>query len=216
MTVSVQGSNSKKSELNPYANKFWYVVSHVASRLFFKLVWRRKVIGLENVPATSLGRGIVFAANHRSLIDPPLIGSSVPFELFFFAKAELFDVPLLGWILLRLISFLVKRLEHDVGAFKKSLRILESGKRLLLFPEGGRRLQEGQWLAKPGVGMLSIRTRSLVIPVLISNSDRLIRFPQVTVKFGLPIEPPEDSGSESYRQFSDHVMQKIKELGETS
>jgi 1-acyl-sn-glycerol-3-phosphate acyltransferase len=196
---------------NPYYSPALYFLGKHFTANLFRVVWRRRVFGLENIPPA--GTPVIFAANHRSLTDPNMAGSAVPYPLFYFAKEELFNVPLLGWYIRRVNAFPVRRTEHDVGALRQAAEILRKGGGLMLFPEGGRRLDpRRQWKAKAGVGMLACMTGARVIPVGIRNNDRLARLPRVTVRFGKPIFPPAASGREDYQKLADTVMDHIREL----
>jgi 1-acyl-sn-glycerol-3-phosphate acyltransferase len=197
--------------LNPYYNPFLYRWGQRLCWSFFRVAGRCAVTGLERIPKEK--RAMIFAANHRSLIDPPLLGCIIPRPIFYFAKEELFKVPFVGWYIRRVNSFPVRRSLHDVGAFKTSLSVLNAGYPLLLFPEGGRRLDpRTQWKARAGVGMLAIKTGALVIPVGIVNTQNLNHFAKVRVHFGAPMTAPEDTGRDVYQHFADQVMARIQEL----
>jgi 1-acyl-sn-glycerol-3-phosphate acyltransferase len=197
--------------LNPYYSPNLYRWGQRFCWSFFRTVGRCEVTGLENIPMEK--RAIIFAANHRSLIDPPLLGSIIPRPIFYFAKEELFKIPFVGWYIRRVNSFPVRRSVHDVGALKTSLAVLTAGYPLLLFPEGGRRLDPRmQWKARAGVGMLAAKTGALVIPVGIRNTEHMNRLAKVRVRFGTPIPAPADTGGEVYQHFADQVMSRIQEL----
>ena len=198
--------------VNPYYNPVLYFCGVQVTRFLAGVFWRRRIRGLENIPPR--GQGVIFAANHRSLADPNLVGSVIPYPIHYFAKDELFHVPVIGWYIRRVNSFPVKRGAHDISSFKTAIRVLEAGECLLLFPEGGRREGDRQWKAKPGVGMLACKTGARVIPVLVKNSDHLAQFKPLSVIFGKPLTPPADGEREVYQQFSDTIMQKIKELND--
>src|SRR5580704_17935494 len=135
-------------DMNTDYGPILYSVGKAAQAAAFHIVWRRTVRGMENVPP--LGTPVIFAANHRSLSDPSNVGSCLPYPIFYFAKEELFHVPFIGWYIRRVNSFPVRRTEHDVGAFKMSIEVLEHRGGLMLFPEGGRRLDPArQWKARP-------------------------------------------------------------------
>jgi len=83
----------------------------------------------------------------------------IPYHVNYFAKEELFEIPVVGWYIRRVNAFPVNRNEADVGAVKTAQRILEAGEGLVLFPEGGRRRDpKRQWQAKSGVGLLACTT----------------------------------------------------------
>ncbi len=158
--------------VNPVYNPLLYTVGKNLQSAAFQVLWRRRVKGLENVPP--LGTPAIFAANHRSLTDPSNVGSALPYPIFYFAKEELFQVPLLGWYIRRVNSFPVKRKENDITALKTAVHVLEGGGGLMLFPEGGRRLDPAtQFQAKAGVGLLACKTGARIIPVGIKNAERL-------------------------------------------
>jgi 1-acyl-sn-glycerol-3-phosphate acyltransferase len=198
-------------DVNPVYSPLFYSVGKQVQAAAFNSVWRRKVLGLEHVPP--FGTPTIFAANHRSLSDPSNVGSSLPYPIFYFAKEELFNVPVLGWFLRRVNSLPVRRKEHDVGGFKKAIDVLEHGGGLMLFPEGGRRLNPAlQWKAKAGVGMLACMTGACIIPVGIKNADRFTKLGRLEVIFGRPMYPPGKSDRQEYQKLTDDVMMRIKEL----
>ena len=203
--------NAEIKNLNPYYSPFLYRWGQRITRSFFHLATGYDVRGLDHIPMERMP--IIFAANHRSLMDPPLLGCIIPRPIFYFAKEELFNVPFVGWYIRRVNSFPVRRSAHDVGALKTSLAVLNAGYPLLLFPEGGRRLEpHTQWKARAGVGMLAAKTGATVIPVGIVNSENVTHFAKVYVRFGKPMPPPADTGGETYQRFADDVMSRIQEL----
>ena len=115
---------------------YWIAVNSFYN--FYRMVWRLKVTGLENVPKTG---GVILASNHLSVADPPLIGCTSPRKTFFFAKEELFKVPFIGWGITQLNAFPVRRSAHDVGAFRTAKHILENGRRWPCFPKEGAAAQ---------------------------------------------------------------------------
>jgi 1-acyl-sn-glycerol-3-phosphate acyltransferase len=198
-------------DVNPLYSSVLYAIGKIVQAIAFRLIWRRKVRGLENVPP--FGTPVIFAANHRSLSDPSNVGSCLSYPIFYFAKEELFLIPVLGWYLRRINSFPVRRKEHDVAAFKTAIEVLKHGGGLMVFPEGGRRLDPNrQWKAKAGVGMLACKTGACVVPVGIKNADRFVQLARLEVAFGKPIYPPKEYTQDDYQRLADDVMQQVKEL----
>ena len=187
---------------------YWF-----AKNLFgitYKIVWRMRVTGAENIPAQG---GVLIASNHLSLADPPLVSSLIPRPIYFFAKEELFRYPLFGWLIRQVNAFPVKRFEHDVGAFKRAQFLLENGQAVLVFPEGRRSKTGELGSARPGVGMLAFKARVPVVPVYVSNSHRLLRFAKLQARIGKPISPNfSESQKRSYQAFSDEVLAAIADL----
>ena len=88
---------------NPLFSPALYAVGKFITGGSFDLFWRRQVRGQEHIPPP--GTGVIFAANHRSLADPNLVGSAVPYPIHYFAKEELLQVPILGWYIRRVNAF---------------------------------------------------------------------------------------------------------------
>lgn len=174
----------------------------------FRVIWRMKVTGRENIPGSG---GVIIASNHITLADPPVVGSAVGRILFFLAKEELFANPVFGWVIRNLNALPVKRGSADVGALKTSLKILNGGKGLILFPEGERR-KDGFGKPRPGVAMLAQRAECPVVPAYVHNTDKMSSLRQIRVYFGRPIFF--DKGSEDYQSMSEKVMGEIKQLKE--
>jgi 1-acyl-sn-glycerol-3-phosphate acyltransferase len=197
--------------VNAFYNPVMYWLGKHISGTMFNLLWRRRIYGLENIPPH--GSPVIFAANHRSLADPNLIGSAVPYPINYFAKDELFQIPVLGWCIRRVNAFPVNRLSADVGAIRMAQKVLEGGEGLVLFPEGGRRRDpKRQWQVKSGVGLLACTTGALVVPVGIKNSENFTHLGKIEVHFGKPLVPPKDASRENYETFSQQVMDQIRQL----
>ncbi len=148
-----------------------YIGVYHTARWFSNLLGRVDVSGLQNVPSG----GCIIACNHQSFLDPPLVGSALQKETFFFARKTLFNNPILGYILRTCNTIPVDRDGgSDVAAFKKVFSVLKNGHSLLMFPEGTRskdgRLQEAQ----AGIGLIACKTRVPVVPVRVFGAASLL------------------------------------------
>jgi glycerol-3-phosphate dehydrogenase (NAD(P)+) len=140
---------------------------------------------------------VIVAANHRSFLDPFVIGVTLPWRrpLHYVAKVELFEKRWQGWILSRLGAFPIRRGEADEEAMRTSRMILERGGAVCIFPEGTR-IRAGS-LAEPkrGVGRLALETGAVVLPVAVVGSEQVrrgwrIRPRKVKLRFGRPMTFP--------------------------
>ncbi len=157
--------------------------------LLFPLFFKLRVEGLENVPREGAA---ILASNHVAWIDIPLVAYPVPRITHYMGKIELFQVPILGWVIGVTGSFPVRRGEGDRESLRIAERLLSEGELMAIFPEGHR--SEGQLLrGLPGVALIAFRANAPVVPVAIFNSKQvfhkghiIIRRPTVTVRYGAP------------------------------
>ncbi len=177
--------------------------------VFFATIWRLKVNGEENVPATG---PVIIAGNHRSYADPPIVGISIERPVHFIAKKELFAFKPFGWLITNLNAHPLNR-NSGTEAIRAAEAILKSGQPIIIFPEGGRSTTDEFRPAKAGVGMVAMRTGTPVVPAYIHNSPAraLLRLKQVSITFGKPLIPAQ---YESYQALADAVMAEVKALKE--
>ena len=79
-------------------SSFLYYLGKFLFKWMFILIYRCKSSGQENIPKNT---GFIIAPNHMSFFDPPLAGCFMKQDLFFMAKQELFDIPILGFLIKR-------------------------------------------------------------------------------------------------------------------
>ncbi|HNW35374.1 MAG TPA: DUF4126 family protein, partial [Candidatus Ozemobacteraceae bacterium] len=135
--------------------RFYWVVKNVAA-LLLSVYARRTIDGLEHVPATS---PYLVVANHASIFDGIILGSSLPHPVFIMVKKEAFDNPMTSWFLRKSLAFPVDRAKPDPTTIKTALRVLGDGKVLGIFPEGTRNLRGLIRPFKPGAIKFAIRQR---------------------------------------------------------
>ena len=170
----------------------------------------------------------LFASNHRSYSDPPVVGSRLRREVHFVAKDSLFRNPLFGRIIRFCNAFPIRRGVFDREAMQAALDLLVRGRSVLIFPEGGRVFGEDLGPARSGVAYLAINSGVPVVPVYVSGTDRLrdclLRKSRVLVVHGRPIRIPPPLCEEyraaddraAYRRYSDMVMAAIRALKEAA
>lgn len=191
----------------------FYKFAGALCTLFFKLAFRFKVEGRENIPTE---RNYMVVSNHISNLDPPLLGTALREPLTYMAKEELFKNRIFAFIIRKLGAFPVNRSGGDIGAVKTALRLLKSGKKMVIFPEGGRSRVSGQLRrGKSGAVMMAHRTDVLILPVGISAEFKFRG--KVTVKIGEPIDLAKYSGeklsNEEMQEITDNIlMPKIASL----
>ena len=155
-------------------------------------VWfRLRRTGREHIPKG----GVILASNHRSFLDPFVIGCCLRRPIYFVAKSELFDNRLQGWLLNRLGAFPVRRGESDAESLTTALALLEQGEAVVIFPEGTRHRSGPLHEPKRGVGRLALESGCPVVPVALTGTERVrsglvIRPVRVDIRCGRPLTYP--------------------------
>ncbi|MFO7637946.1 MAG: lysophospholipid acyltransferase family protein, partial [bacterium] len=124
-------------------------------------------IGLRARGRRNLGRGAcIIASNHLTNVDPLVLAWAAARELNFLAKAELFGASrFFSWLIRGFHAWPVRRGGADRSALAVCARILRSGGKLVLFPEGTRSRTGELASFKPGIGMLAQMNHVPVVPV---------------------------------------------------
>jgi len=121
--------------------------------------------------------GLIVAANHRSFLDPFVIGGALPWRrpMNYVAKVELFERRWQGWCLSRLGAFPIRRGDSDEDSVETARQVVERGGAVCIFPEGTR-IRRGT-LASPkrGVGRLALETGAPVLPTAVVGSEHVRR-----------------------------------------
>lgn len=173
-----------------------------------KSTYKIKVEGLENFPKDG---GVLLCTNHISNFDPPVVGITASRKVYFMAKAELFNVPVLKDLLKNFGTFPVKRGGGDREALRAGLKVLKDGNVLGLFPEGTRS-KDGQ-LGKglPGAGFFALRSTAAVVPCAIIGPYK--PFKTLRVVYGKPIHMDEYREKKiSTEEMTEIIMEEIGNL----
>lgn len=196
-----------------------YRILRLFSLALARLLFRIEARGTGHIPRSG---PVLIAANHLSVLDPPIVGAAAPRPLHFLAKAELFSIPLFGRLLARVNARPVKREGADPTALRTALRVLEAGQALLVFPEGTRGQEGTLKEGKAGAGMLALLSGAPVVPAYIEGTGRVLprgrwlpRLGKVRVSFGPPLAFAGEQGprqKERYREASRQIMNAIAGL----
>lgn len=192
----------------------WYTALYYIIYPFFNLFHPCRAIGRENLPEG----GALVCANHTKASDPFFIvfAFGLKNRVCAMAKAELLRVPIIGPLLHKAGVFGIDRGKADVGAIKTAMKLLKSGEKLIMFPEGTRKEEEGtDHEAKTGVAMLALRTGVPIVPVYIPGKKKW--FGRTPVVIGEPYYPQAASKRatpEEHQAIADDLMARIFALSE--
>jgi 1-acyl-sn-glycerol-3-phosphate acyltransferase len=172
-------------------------------------VWFRvRVVGADRIPAE--GPAII-APNHKNFLDPFFVGIAAHRHVRYMAKAGLLKGPL-GWLLVRLGAFPVRRGEADDDAVDTARVILTNGGVVVLFPEGTR-VADADALGSPhhGAGRLAVECGAPIVPAAVTGTSHLWRgalprFKRVQITFLDPIRAPASAGPDASRDVVDEQV----------
>lgn len=183
--------------IGEHAPRHWGIMklAYIIIGLPVLAMYRVKTHGLNNVPDGPC----IFAGNHTSYLDAPIIWSIMPKgPVHFVAKAELYENPILSWGLDNLGVLPVARGTADRTMIARCKTLLQAGERIAIFPEGSRGREREDFnevgQAQNGAAFLAQHAKVPIVPVGIAGTDLIMphgakfpRFPQVTVSFGKPL-----------------------------
>lgn len=207
-------------EPNPYeSRRFVWRLGRSFIKSILVLFWGLRIRRKDNA---RYRENFIYASNHRSNADPPLVGSTVPGEVHFVAKEALFTFNRAFAKLITTYNAMpIRRNMFDRGAMSGCLELLGKGRSVLIFPEGGRKPGPDLGNSRPGVGYLALQSGCTVVPTYVdgtaSLTKSLLRRPPLTVCYGRPIRLDPECleryrNADGYRDFGDIVLAAIQSL----
>ncbi len=149
-------------------NPIVYRIARSALVPFFLLYFRLQRIGREHIPRSG---PVLIASNHRSFLDPFVIGATAKRPVYYMAKRELFERRWQAWLLSSLGAFPIDRGAGDEQAMDTARAILERGDCVVIFPEGTRVRRGALGEPRRGIGRLALQTGARVVPVAVIGTE---------------------------------------------
>jgi len=183
-----------------------YSLSRMITRAVLRWWFGFRVDGREHEPAMG---PVIVVSNHRSDLDPLVVGSALRRRVTFMAKQELFRVPGVRWWISACGAFPVRRGEADRQALRTALKILADGGVLVMFPEGTRAFGRELRPPEPGAALLALRTGAALLPVAITGTDEVLprgahrlRRGTIRVRIGehIPVAGVDGNGAKAGRE----------------
>ena len=190
-------------------------IIRVVAKIFFR---RIELAGLERVPESA---PVIFAVNHpNALIDPLFLLCFAPRRVSFLAKAPLFRLPLIGWIVRALDCIPVYRRQDNVSTagnretFARSRDVLQRGGAIAIFPEGTTHSDPRLRELKTGAARIALGAsiRVNIVPTGLYYTAKQKFRSSALVYFGTPVavEPePVDENGEPNPQSVDRLTKQI-------
>jgi 1-acyl-sn-glycerol-3-phosphate acyltransferase len=194
-----------------------------AMLLMMRVLFRIEHSGTEHIP---LKGPLLIASNHVTYFDPFWIGVACYRRIRYMAWDKIFSFPPAAMLFRWLGAFPVSLTRTESGPYRTSLRILNAGDALVIFPEGGRSTDGSLMHFKNGAANLAIKSHTPIVPVAIAGGEKVwsrgMRFPRpakVRVYFLPPLLPetfppnPDDLTSKIRLAIEDKLSEESKRHG---
>ena len=175
------------------------------------------ITGLDKIDTT---KPFVYAVNHSSALDIPVLYASLPFQFRIIFKKELLSYPFVGWHLKRSGQICIDQQSPaaSISAMRSGLKTLNSGMPLVIFPEGGRTPDGNLAPFMPGAFFLAIKAGVPVVPVALVGMYELlpmntyhIKSRPLEMRVGEPI-PTTEFTLRTMDQLATHVQAQVEQM----
>ncbi len=173
-------------------NPVLYWAARIVLLPSFLVYFRLRRIGSEHLRRSG---PLLLAANHRSFLDPFVIGALTRRPVYYVAKRELFRRPWQARLLNALGAFPIDRGRGDEDAIATAREILARGDCVVIFPEGTRVRLGPLGAPRRGVGRLALETGAPVVPIAVIGTEDVrrgwrVRPRRVSIRCGAPLRFP--------------------------
>jgi len=157
-------------EYNIFRTIFYFLMIYVLVKPYMDKYYNYKITGRENLPKHRRANKLIYAGNHVSELDPPILSFAVMRPIAYMAKKELFEkTEKRNWLVKRLGAFAVDRAKPEIATFKTVRDILKTHWSLGVFPQGGTRPYGKLNDLKKGFVVIAKKAEADIIPVAIDG-----------------------------------------------
>lgn len=202
------GENKIKEHL------IFYKLCKVIVTPIFKVIYRYKIINECELPDEG---SYIIASNHLSNTDPVFVGLSHKRRTFFMAKTELFKNKFFGALIRTLGAFPVTRGANDGKAIATGEDLINKGKVMTIFIEGGRTKTGELMRPRSGCAVIARQTKAPVVPMCITvvgKRKRIIHIGKPMSYDELGFSNEENPSPKEYREASRRIMDVITKFRE--
>ena len=172
---------------------------HRLGRLWARIIIRTSGVKIEvqghgHIP---MGTPVVFACNHASQFDIPIVHEALPVQFRFVVKKELFKIPLFGFALHHAGYIPIDRSggKAALRSLQEAAERVKKGTPIVIFPEGTRSPDGRLMPFKVGGILIAIKAGCPIVPVAINGSHKVlpkgsirVRPGRIRMTFGLPVQ----------------------------
>lgn len=181
-------------EYNWFSYLFYMAFVYIVVFTVYNIYYDYKILGRENLPSKMKDRGkYIYAANHVSQLDPPMVAMAVNCPVAFMAKKELFEPnSKLKGLVVKLGAFAVNRSKPEIGTFKTVIDVLKTSWSLGIFPQGTVKPYGKLEDIKKGFAEIAKFAKTDIVPISISEWTGYLKIwpikrQHVVIKIGKPI-----------------------------
>jgi 1-acyl-sn-glycerol-3-phosphate acyltransferase len=172
-----------------------WIVLQIMLRVLCTLWLGYRARGVDKIPATGGG---LFLINHQSFLDPILVALPLSRTVSFLARDSLYRIPVLRWLIRRFLTIPISRNTASSAAMRETVRRMQHGFLVAVFPEGTRSNDGSVGEFKSGFVAIVRRCTLPVYPVGIAGANEalprgswFVKPTRVRVVFGDPLTPEE-------------------------
>jgi 1-acyl-sn-glycerol-3-phosphate acyltransferase len=161
-------------------------------------------------------RSYIFAANHQSTFDIPILLSRLPAQFRWIAKEELFRIPIFGPAMRKVGYISIDRSNRRaaIESLNRAAEQIRNGVSVLIFPEGTRSRKEEILPFKKGGFVLAIQAQATILPVVITGTRDVMDKGDIRIRpreVHMRILPPVDA-ADSSRKGKDELIRRVRNM----
>jgi 1-acyl-sn-glycerol-3-phosphate acyltransferase len=151
---------------------------HALARVWARVLLRVALspVTLEHAERLHFQAAAVYASNHLSYYDTPVLFAKLPFQFRILAKAPLWDIPFIGWYLQRSgqVSIDQSSTRAGVVSLARGAKTLAGGMPMVIFPEGGRAFNGELQPMAAGAAWMAIKAQVPLVPLTLVGTYELL------------------------------------------
>lgn len=174
LATAVFGTVALTASIFDGSGRVQHAIAHAWGKALLRIALSPvRVVGAENFSKAPVA---VYAANHLSYMDTPVVLGKLPFQFRILARHDLFKIPFIGWYLKRSGQIPVDStsLRSTLASLNFGVKALKAGMPLVIFPEGGRSSDGALQPFLSGPAYMAIRAQVPIVPMALVGTHELM------------------------------------------